>query len=93
VTSTVRCIGTKPRGSEPCAAPAVCLTQGRPDAQRALLRGYGFRAADLDRDLALRLTAHVFLHRYIRMVDLLRAIAPSETSDLDGLVGALWSFG
>lgn len=75
------------------AAPAVCLTQGSPDAQLALLRGYGLRADDLDRDLAVSLTAHVLLHRYIRMEDLSRAVAPAEPSDIDGVVGALWSFG
>jgi len=75
------------------AAPALSLTHGRPDAQRALLGGYGISAADLDRDLAERLTAHVFLHRYIRMDDLLGALAPAEPADLHGLVGALWSFG
>lgn len=67
------------------AAPAVFLTQRKPWAQRALLRGYGFGDADLTEDLARRLTAYVLLHRFGKLREMLRfcpAPAPTTVAEL-----------
>ncbi len=64
------------------AAPAVFLTQRKPWAQRALLRGYGFRDDELGPELAKRLTAYVVLHRYGRHKNTLRFCPPPKPTTM-----------
>jgi hygromycin-B 7''-O-kinase len=75
------------------AAPAVFLGMRRPAVQRALLLGYGMAAQDLTPELARRLRAHVLLHRFAALPELLRCCPGVPPTTLEALLEALWDFG
>jgi hygromycin-B 7''-O-kinase len=72
------------------AAPGVFLTSGDPALQRALLRGYGFAAADVTPELLLRLTGYALLHRFGQLAEILRVAPGTPPRDVDELHARLW---
>lgn len=72
------------------AAPGCSIARGIPALVRAMLLGYGYPDAQLDLDLAQRLTAYTLLHRYITLADLLALFAPHPPRTLAELQRRLW---
>lgn len=72
------------------AAPAMFLTQGKPEAQRALLRGYGIEDAPDTLTHRRRIQAWTLLHRFSLVRNALRFAPEPKPRDLRALVDLLW---
>jgi hygromycin-B 7''-O-kinase len=72
-------------------APGLDIARAERQLLRALLLGAGYAESDLNEALRRRLMAYTFVHRYVKLEDLMPAIPQArQATELEELARVLW---